>query len=126
MFALLEGIFGAFDDLASRRKVFKLETVGDSYVAVSGVPYAQEDHVLRMCRFAADCLNLFATTTRQLEESLGIGTGDLNMRVGIHSGQVTGGVLRGLRPRFQLVSSTCELALLALLSALSQLFSSNY
>ena len=34
--------------------------------------------------------------------TLGPGTGDLRLRVGIHSGPVTAGVLRGERSRFQL------------------------
>lgn len=31
-------IFSAFDKLAKRRKVFKVETIGDCYVAVAGLP----------------------------------------------------------------------------------------
>ena len=34
--------------------------------------------------------------------TLGPGTADLRLRVGIHSGPVTAGVLRGERSRFQL------------------------
>jgi class 3 adenylate cyclase len=33
---LLEALYGAFDSLANRRGVFKVETIRDSYVAVSG------------------------------------------------------------------------------------------
>lgn len=39
---------------------------------------------------------------RKLEVTLGPDTGDLAMRMGIHSGPVTAGVLRGERSRFQL------------------------
>jgi class 3 adenylate cyclase len=35
VFTLLEIIFAAFDVVASRRRVFKVETVGDCYVAVN-------------------------------------------------------------------------------------------
>ena len=35
----------------------------------------------------------------KLERFLGPGTGDLSMRFGLHSGQVTAGVLRGERVR---------------------------
>lgn len=38
VFTLLETIYHAFDDIARRRRVFKVETVGDCYVAVSGLP----------------------------------------------------------------------------------------
>ena len=44
--------------------------------------------------------------TRSLEVSLGPDTGDLSVRVGIHSGPVTAGVLRGERSRFQLFGDT--------------------
>jgi hypothetical protein len=37
VFTLLETIYAAFDDIAKRRRVFKVETVGDCYVAVCGV-----------------------------------------------------------------------------------------
>ena len=36
----------------------------------------------------------------------GPGTGDLRMRIGLHSGQVTAGVLRGQKSRFQLFGDT--------------------
>ena len=38
VFHLLETIYGAFDAIAMRRNVFKIETIGDSYVAVCGLP----------------------------------------------------------------------------------------
>lgn len=38
VFTLLEKIYGAFDRLATRKGVFKVETIGDSYVAVAGLP----------------------------------------------------------------------------------------
>ena len=79
-------------------------------VAVTGLPYPQADHATRMCGFAKTCLSLFATTISQLGDSLGPGTTDLALRVGIHSGPVTGGVLRGLRGRFQLFGDAMNTA----------------
>ena len=38
VFTLLENVFQAFDKLAHKRKVFKVETIGDCYVAVTGLP----------------------------------------------------------------------------------------
>jgi hypothetical protein len=35
VFQLLEAIYGEFDALAKRRRVFKVETVGDCYVSIS-------------------------------------------------------------------------------------------
>jgi hypothetical protein len=46
VFTLLETIYHAFDQLARKRGVFKVETVGDCYVAVSGLP---EPNKVRKC-----------------------------------------------------------------------------
>ena len=43
-------------------------------------------------------------------QALGPGTGDLKARVGLHSGQVTAGVLRGAKARFQLFGDTVNTA----------------
>jgi class 3 adenylate cyclase len=36
VFILLETIYRAFDKIAKQRRVFKVETIGDCYVAVVG------------------------------------------------------------------------------------------
>jgi hypothetical protein len=90
VFALLEHIFNAFDKLAYRHSIFKVETVGDCYVAVSGLPEPREDHAVQVAKFARDCLHRMSALTSKLEVSLGPDTGDLKLRIGIHSGQVTG------------------------------------
>jgi class 3 adenylate cyclase len=106
VFILLESLYKAFDAIASRRRVFKVETVGDCYVAVTGLPEYRKDHAVVMARFARDILNKMDKLTKVLELSLGPGTGELKLRIGMHSGPVTGGVLRGERSRFQLFGDT--------------------
>ena len=71
-------------------------------VAVAGLPEARKDHALAIARFARDCLCAFHPLTRKLDVILGPDTSDLALRVGLHSGPVTAGVLRGDRARFQL------------------------
>ena len=70
-------------------------------VAVCGLPEAVPDHHIVMSLFARDCLAKMGTVTKDLEMLLGVGTADLGLRVGLHSGPVTAGVLRGERARFQ-------------------------
>jgi hypothetical protein len=50
------------------------------------------------------------TVTKMLESSLGPDTGDLTLRMGLDSGPVTAGVLRGERSRFQLFGDTMNTA----------------
>jgi class 3 adenylate cyclase len=149
VFQLLEGIYKAFDEIAKKLRVFKVETIGDSYVsfivrrvvavhctvskfsvsfagcpsrvccldashlekvAVCGVPTPREDHATIMVRFADRCLKAMTRVTHELEVLLGPSTGDLEARVGLHSGPVTAGVLRGEKARFQLFGDTVNTA----------------
>ena len=45
-----------FDRIAKRKRVFKVEVVGDCYVAVCGLPDPRKKHAVVMAKFAADCL----------------------------------------------------------------------
>jgi class 3 adenylate cyclase len=110
VFTLLQTIFHAFDRIARKRDVFKVETTGDCYIAVTGLPDPQSDHAVRMIRFARSCLKEVNEITKKLEVTLGPGTGNLSMRFGIHSGPVTAGVLRGQKARLQLFGDTVNLA----------------
>jgi len=80
----LEIIYHSFDNIAGRRRVFKVETVGDSYVAVAGLPFPREDHAVVMARFATDCSHRISRLCRALEKTLGPDTGDLGCRFGLH------------------------------------------
>ena len=106
VFTLLENIYASFDEIAKRRRIFKVETVGDCYVAVSGLPEPRKDHAVAMARFARDILHKMRDMVKQMVVELGPDTEDLGLRVGLHSGPVTAGVLRGERARFQLFGDT--------------------
>jgi class 3 adenylate cyclase len=106
VFTLLESIYREFDAIAKRRRVFKVEVVGDCYVAVAGLPDPRLDHALVMAKFARDCLNAITRVCASLEVTLGPDTTELMLRVGMHSGPVVAGVLRGDRSRFQLFGDT--------------------
>lgn len=108
---LLETIYGAFDRVAKRRHVFKVETIGDCYVAVTGIPRPQSKHALIMAKFAQECMiRLHDELERLSENQLGPSTRNLAMRCGLHSGPVTAGVLRGQKARFQLFGDTMNTA----------------
>jgi class 3 adenylate cyclase len=79
-------------------------------VAVSGLPSPNKDHAIVMARFAYECLQETSRLTKELEVTLGPGTSDLALRIGLHSGSLTAGVLRGEKSRFQLFGDTMNTA----------------
>lgn len=109
VFRLLESLFLEFDRAAARMNVFKLGTIGDCYVAVTGIPDQNPDHGVVMCKFAEECRLKMHDVFDELRHILE-GVTNLSMRFGIHSGPVTAGVLRGDKSRFELFGDTINTA----------------
>ena len=64
-----------------------------------------------MTKFAMDCMEKMDYLAHsKLAQQLGEETAELRLRIGIHSGKVTAGVLRGERARFQLFGDTVNTA----------------
>ncbi|KAL8603728.1 hypothetical protein ACOMHN_024344 [Nucella lapillus] len=101
---MLNDIYHRFDTRTDAHEVYKVETIGDAYMAVTGVPEAQEDHAERMADFAMD----------MLEEACFVispATGkSLKIRVGMHSGGVVAGVIGKKRPRYDIYGDTVNTA----------------
>jgi adenylate cyclase len=82
----LDTIFSAFDHLAEKHGLEKIKTIGDAYMVASGLPDERPDHAEAMAEMALDMQDAIAA----LGQELGL---PLALRVGLHSGPVTAGVI---------------------------------
>jgi adenylate cyclase len=83
---LLNRVFSAFDELAGQHGLEKIKTIGDAYMVAGGLPEARADHAHAVADMA---LAMIATVERMNRES----PIALQMRIGIHSGDVVAGVI---------------------------------
>ena len=66
---------------------------------------------MALCLYARGCLRRFRDLTHKLEEKLGPETTELSLRIGINTGPIMAGILRGeSQARFQLFGETVSLA----------------
>jgi class 3 adenylate cyclase len=109
VFSLLETLYAAFDELASQHDIFKVETIGDCYLAMAGAPIPDPLHAQHMVQFALDMMVAADRILRQ-ELASTLDTAHLQLRVGVHSGPIVAGVLRGAKSRFQVFGDTINTA----------------
>lgn len=78
-------ISSVFDKLAAKYEVFKVETIAESYVAVTGVPHPQLRHAVIMSSFAHACIVKFEQLLPKLADLFGDEIYDLSFRAGVSS-----------------------------------------
>jgi class 3 adenylate cyclase len=102
---LLEGlnrIFTHIDALALEHSIEKIKTIGDAYLAVSGIHKPTRNHAEQIANFA------LAIQMQSKEWSLG-GT-KISFRMGIHCGPVISGIIGSQRFAFDVWGDTVNIA----------------
>ncbi|XP_040173460.1 guanylate cyclase soluble subunit beta-1 isoform X2 [Anopheles arabiensis] len=101
---MLNELYTIFDELTdskSNSNIYKVETVGDKYMAVSGLPDECENHAKCIARLALDMLDM--------AKNVMMGTEAMKITIGIHSGEVVTGVIGNRMPRYCLFGNTVNL-----------------
>ncbi|XP_071941648.1 atrial natriuretic peptide receptor 1-like isoform X4 [Antedon mediterranea] len=104
---LLNDLYTCFDAVIDNFDVYKVETIGDAYMVVSGLPIRNGDfHAREISRMAIKLLEAVKTfKSCHLENH-----DKLKLRIGIHSGPCVAGVVGLKMPRYCLFGDTVNTA----------------
>ena len=78
--------YTAFDEIMLKHHCERIKTIGDAYLAVCGLPQKNDRHAEMMLRASLDVMQFI--TKRNITSQL-----DWKMRIGMHSGNVVGGIV---------------------------------
>ncbi|KAK7088964.1 hypothetical protein V1264_025048 [Littorina saxatilis] len=103
---LLNDLYTAFDDVIFMHDVYKVETIGDAYMCVSGCPRRNgRRHASEIAEMALDLICTVASVKVRHRPSE-----SLQLRVGLHTGPCAAGVVGVAMPRYCLFGDTVNMA----------------
>ena len=101
----LNELYSRFDEIIQGYDVYKVETIGDAYMVVSGLPERNDQHAAQVASLSLELLA--ATKSFRISHRP---SDTLRLRVGVHTGPVVAGVVGLAMPRYCLFGDTVNTA----------------
>jgi len=102
--AELDTCFVAFDQILAEYNIEKIKTVGDAYLAVSGLPLANTDHANDIVKAAIEIRDYMLKRKAELGEKT------FELRIGVHSGPVVAGIVGVRKFAYDIWGDTVNIA----------------
>ncbi|EAT40967.1 AAEL007359-PA [Aedes aegypti] len=102
---LLNDLYTCFDATINAYNVYKVETIGDAYMVVGGLPVRTPDHAEQIATMALDLLH--QSGNFKVRHLPGV---PLQLRIGLHTGPCCAGVVGLTMPRYCLFGDTVNTA----------------
>lgn len=83
----LHTCFKAFDEIIDKYNIEKIKTIGDAYLAVSGLPVPDEQHAVNMILAAKEIAAFVEKRKKEKKNN------SFDIRIGINSGSVVAGIV---------------------------------
>jgi class 3 adenylate cyclase/HD superfamily phosphodiesterase/ActR/RegA family two-component response regulator len=103
----LETYFNKFDEIMERYQMEKIKTIGDAYMALSGVTEKNPKPAVRACLAALEMRD-FMINEQLFSEA--IGKDYWEIRIGIHSGPLVAGIIGSKKISFDVWGDTVNIA----------------
>lgn len=100
---ILNSLFSIFDALAKRLKLEKIKTIGDAYMVAGGLPEPSPSHAIAVADMATGMIEAVRKAGERFGEKL-------EVRIGIHSGEVVAGIIGQHRSIYDVWGDTVNTA----------------
>ena len=99
----LTDIYGRFDEICDKHDALRIKTIGDAYMAATGLNSTNTDHAKKMVNVGLDIISYLRERNTQAQQKW-------ECRIGINSGNVIAGIIGKSRFSYDIIGMDVNIA----------------